>query len=68
MPLPGITHFWYRFEWQERGSGHTYVFLWLKDAPDANEVEWDLLKREDAVIPDEQSVKMCLFVEYWDRS
>ena len=27
----------------------------------------ELLERENAVIPDEQSVKMCLFVEYWDR-
>jgi ATP-dependent DNA helicase PIF1 len=63
VPLLGITHFWYRFEWQERGSGHIHGFLWLKDAPDANEVEWDLLKREDVVIPDEQSVEMCLFVD-----
>ena len=28
-----ITDHWYRFEWQQRGSGHIHGFLWLADAP-----------------------------------
>ena len=25
--------YWYRFEWQHRGSGHIHGLLWIKDAP-----------------------------------
>jgi helitron helicase-like protein/uncharacterized protein DUF6570 len=28
-----VTDHWYRFEWQQRGSGHIHGFLWLADAP-----------------------------------
>ena len=56
VPLLGIRQFWYRFEWQERGSGHIHGFLWLQDAPEADEIEWDLLKRPEAIIPDEQTI------------
>ena len=28
-----IKDHWYRFEWQERGSGHIHGFLWLERAP-----------------------------------
>jgi len=27
-----VTHYWYRFEWQQRGSGHIHGFLWLDDS------------------------------------
>jgi ATP-dependent DNA helicase PIF1 len=37
-PLLGVVHFWYRYEWQERGSGHVHGFLWLKDAPTVDEI------------------------------
>ena len=66
VPLLGVRHFWYRFEWQERGSGHVHGFLWLKDAPKADEIDWDLLKSPDATIPDEQTDKMRQFIGYWD--
>lgn len=26
-PLLGVRHFWYRYEWQERGSGHIHDFF-----------------------------------------
>lgn len=44
-PLLGVKHFWYRYEWQDRGSGHVHGFFWLKDAPNPNEIDWDLLKK-----------------------
>ncbi|KAF5196427.1 hypothetical protein FRX31_013987 [Thalictrum thalictroides] len=28
-----VVDYWYRFEWQNRGSGHVHGFLWLKDSP-----------------------------------
>jgi hypothetical protein len=67
VPLLGIHQFWYRFEWQERGSGHIHGFCWLKDAPKSDEIDWELLKHPDASIPDEQTNKMRQFVEYWNR-
>ena len=28
-----MADFWYRFEWQSRGSGHVQGFIWLEDRP-----------------------------------
>lgn len=49
-PLLGIRHFWYRYEWQERGSSHIHGFFWLLDGPRADEIDWEVLKRPDAII------------------
>ena len=57
-PLLSVVHFWYRYEWQERGSGHVHGFLWLKDAPNVNEINWELLKDKDVAIPKDQEQKM----------
>lgn len=65
IPLLGVAHFWYRYEWQEGGSGHIHGFLWLKDAPNADEIDWDVLKMPDTVIPPEQEEKMCNFTTFW---
>ncbi|KAI3935332.1 hypothetical protein MKW98_027152 [Papaver atlanticum] len=35
-----IDH-WYRFEWQNRGSGHVHGFLWLKDGPEVSHIGTD---------------------------
>jgi ATP-dependent DNA helicase PIF1 len=67
VPLLGVEQFWYRYEWQERGSGHIHGFLWLRDAPDQDEIDFDLLKNPDAIIPDEQEEKMKSFTDYWDQ-
>jgi ATP-dependent DNA helicase PIF1 len=39
--IPGFefVDFWYRFEWQFRGSGHVHGFLWLKDGPCLEEMD-----------------------------
>ena len=31
--LGHCTHFWWRVEWQQRGTPHVHGFLWIKDAP-----------------------------------
>jgi ATP-dependent DNA helicase PIF1 len=67
VPLLGVEHFWYRYEWQERGSGHIHGFLWLKDAPNPDEINFDLLKKADIPIPDEQQDKINNFTAYWNR-
>lgn len=67
-PLLGVKHFWFRYEWQERGSGHIHGFLWLKDAPNPDDINWDLLKENDnQPIGEEQETKMKEFVTYWDK-
>ncbi|KAF5331234.1 hypothetical protein D9611_013064 [Ephemerocybe angulata] len=68
-PLFDVEDFWYRYEWQERGSGHIHGFLWLKNAPDVDQIRWDFLKNPDPdfVIPEEQQQKMNEFKAYWDR-
>ena len=30
----GVTDYWFRFEWQHRGSPHVHGLAWLPDAPD----------------------------------
>ncbi|KAF7293451.1 ATP-dependent DNA helicase [Mycena indigotica] len=35
-----VKHSWYRYEWQERGSGHVHGFVWLKDAPNPDDINW----------------------------
>ena len=67
VPLLGVEHFWHRYEWQERGSGHIHVFLWLKDAPNPDDIDFNLLKKPDGLISDEQQEKMKLFTDYWDQ-
>ena len=32
-PLFGVTDYWYRYEWQFRGSPHVHGILWLDGAP-----------------------------------
>lgn len=66
VPTLDVTHFWYRYEWQERGSGHVHGFLWMKDAPDAEKIEWDVLKNKDRVITDDQQKLIDDFVMFWD--
>ena len=66
-PLLGVLDFWYRYEWQERGSGHIHGFLWLKDAPNPDDIDWNLLKEHDHIIPEDQEVKIREFVLFWGR-
>ena len=39
----GAVDFWYRFEWQHRGSPHVHGIAWLADVPDVQH----LLAAED---------------------
>ncbi|CAK5270705.1 unnamed protein product [Mycena citricolor] len=62
-----ISDFWYRYEWQERGSGHVHGFLWLKNAPRPEDINWDLLKQVDSPVSEDQQQKMTEFKSFWDR-
>ncbi|KAF9501698.1 hypothetical protein BDN71DRAFT_1438317 [Pleurotus eryngii] len=66
IPLLGVQHFWYRYEWQERGSGHVHGFLWLKDAPNVDEIDWKVLAGGDTPIPREQEDRIKAFTTYLD--
>jgi hypothetical protein len=49
-----IKDYWWRYEWQHRGSSHIHGFLWLEDAPDIEKL--DLTKAEDVEG----------FIDFWD--
>lgn len=66
-PLLGVKDFWYRYEWQDRGSGHVHGFFWLKDAPSTDGINWNLLKDDDTEIPADQRARMDDFIKYWDN-
>ena len=34
----GVTDYWFRFEWQHRGSPHVHGLAWLPDAPDVQHI------------------------------
>jgi ATP-dependent DNA helicase PIF1 len=54
-PQLNVVDYWWRFEWQHRGSSHIHGFLWLRDAPSV----------EDLKLNDDQSVHQ--FVTFWDH-
>jgi len=55
QPQLDVVDYWWRFEWQHRGSSHIHGFLWLRHAPPV----------EDLKLDDDQSVHQ--FVTFWDR-
>ncbi|KAF5336454.1 hypothetical protein D9611_006665 [Ephemerocybe angulata] len=65
-PLLDVVDFWYRYEWQERGSGHIHGFLWIRNAPNPEAIDWSLLKKPDAIIPDDQQEKMDEYLRFWN--
>ena len=38
VDLLGASDYWFRFEWQHRGSPHVHGVAWFKDAPDIQQV------------------------------
>jgi len=34
-----VKDYWYRFEWQHRGSPHIHGLLWLEDAPSCSDID-----------------------------
>ena len=51
VDILGATDFWFRFEWQHRGSPHVHGVAWLQNAPQAEQLlsADDDLKLLDAV-------------------
>ena len=49
-----IKDYWWRYEWQFRGSSHVHAFFWLEDAPAVESLD----------LEDPESV--ARFVEFWD--
>ncbi|XP_057838404.2 uncharacterized protein LOC131048470 [Cryptomeria japonica] len=39
--LLGANDYWYRYEWQHRGSAHIHGFIWLPKAPDIGKLQWN---------------------------
>jgi ATP-dependent DNA helicase PIF1 len=50
-PFLRYDDFWYRFEWQDRGSGHIHAILWIHHGPGMN-MSTEELRR--------------LFADFWD--
>jgi hypothetical protein len=66
-PLLGVVDFWYRYEWQERGSGHIHGFLWLRNAPDPEDIDWSVLNNPEREILLDQEREMRRFVSFWEN-
>lgn len=49
-PFLGFADYWYRFEWQARGSGHLHCLLWIPGAP---------------VLDQETAESRAAFARYW---
>ena len=49
-----IKDYWWRYEWQFRGSSHVHAFFWFEDAPAV----------ESLNLEDPESV--TAFIEFWD--
>ena len=49
-----IKDYWWRYEWQFRGSSHVHAFFWLEDAPAVEALD----------LEDPESV--AAFVEFWN--
>ena len=49
--VPGFDYadFWYRYEWQHRGSGHVHGFLWLADGPDMGSMDLENPEHRDTL-------------------
>ncbi|KAJ6469348.1 hypothetical protein C8R45DRAFT_1105214 [Mycena sanguinolenta] len=63
-PGDKVKEFWYRYEWQECGSGHVHGFLWVEGAPNVDDIDWSVLKG-DGPVSEEQQQRMDVFVNYW---
>ena len=33
--------YWFRYEWQHRGSAHVHGFIWLKGVPKMDNIDWN---------------------------
>ena len=49
------TKLWCHYEWQHRGSLHVHGFLWFKNAPNMDTLNWD------------DPTQVRLAKEYFDR-
>ena len=43
-PYLNLSDYWFRFEWQHRGSLHVHGLAWLPDAPDAQQADPQTIK------------------------
>ncbi|XP_059074789.1 uncharacterized protein LOC131874875 [Cryptomeria japonica] len=43
--LLGANDYWYRYEWQHRGSAHIHGFIWLPKAPDIGKLQWNDIRK-----------------------
>ena len=50
-----IKDYWWRYEWQHRGSSHVHGFLWIEDAPKVDELNFPMEVNNQA------------FISYWDQ-
>ena len=50
-----IKDYWWRYEWQHRGSSHIHGFLWIEDAPSVDKLDLS------------QEADKRTFINYWDQ-
>jgi hypothetical protein len=50
-----VKDFWWRYEWQHRGSSHIHGFLWLEDAPSIDDLDMS------------DPIQLQRFIDFWDK-
>lgn len=35
-----VRDYWYRYEWQHRGSAHVHGFLWIHGSLNMDDIDW----------------------------
>jgi hypothetical protein len=50
-----VKDYWWRYEWQHRGSSHVHGFLWIEGAPSVDSLNTD------------NPVEMQEFINFWDQ-
>ena len=38
--LMGAVNYWYRYEWKNHGSSNIHGFIWIKNAPNMDTLDW----------------------------
>lgn len=54
-PTFNVTDWWWRYEWQHRGSSHIHGFLWFRDAPQIDNLDTN------------NPADVQRFITFWDQ-
>lgn len=75
IPIFNVRNYWYRFDWQNRGTPHIHGLLWLNDAPHygfadigslSEQQRGKLVKYYDNLVSASMEIELERFKVYYD--